>query len=101
MATQTCTTTAEGKFCKYHHPEINGWVLNQAGAKAKAKPKGKGKGKGNRLCSYFAAGNCKHGDQCTYSHDNPTLAPLESSNSKPTPKAKAKAAAEASEQGNE
>ena len=106
MENQTCSYTSSGKVCRYEHPEINGWVLMKPGAKAKAKPakgKGKGEGKGSKLCYWFFTGKCKLGDECPYSHNCPTIAPLDNFDTdKPKPKAKAKskAAAEDTTPGN-
>ena len=104
MEKQTCQWTADGKICKYLHPEIDGWVLTTSGTKARkeakpAKGKGKGKGgKGKKMCAFYAAGTCAYGDNCNKSHDTPTITPPKASAEKPKPKAKAKAkaAAEAS-----
>ena len=46
------------------------------------------------VCRDFAAGNCKHGDNCNYSHDlTGRTAPAAKSKAEPKGKAKAKAKA--------
>ncbi|KAJ7179627.1 hypothetical protein C8R46DRAFT_1160152 [Mycena filopes] len=56
----------------------NGWPGNRGGGRGRGRGRGRGGGgddggyrHGNkkRLCNFFAAGRCKYGDQCDYSHD--------------------------------
>ncbi|KAJ7727884.1 hypothetical protein B0H16DRAFT_1677208 [Mycena metata] len=57
--------------------ERNGWSVNRGG---RGRGRGRGRGGGGddggyrhsnkkRLCNFFAAGRCKYGDQCDYSHE--------------------------------
>ncbi|KAJ7265938.1 hypothetical protein B0H12DRAFT_1100197 [Mycena haematopus] len=58
--------------------ERNGWPMSRGG-----RGRGRGRGRGGaggddgyrhnkkRLCNFFAAGRCKFGDQCDYSHEMP------------------------------
>ena len=92
---------SRGGDCVYDHPKTKeGWerVNPKPKAKAKAKAKGKGKGKsGNKkICKYFAAGNCRNGNQCDDLRTKPVAAIEEapaktkgkgkSKQEKPTPK---------------
>ncbi|KAJ7367772.1 hypothetical protein DFH08DRAFT_919382 [Mycena albidolilacea] len=59
--------------------ERNGWAVGRGG-----RGRGRGRGRGGaggddgyrhnkkRLCNFFAAGRCKYGDQCDFSHEMPS-----------------------------
>ncbi|KAJ6463236.1 hypothetical protein C8R47DRAFT_1327013 [Mycena vitilis] len=59
--------------------ERNGWVMGRGGGRGRGRGRGRGGGGDDggyrhnkkRLCNFFAAGRCKYGDQCDFSHEMP------------------------------